>query len=580
MALRLGLSSFNLVRSAQTRVHTRRSTIHAHTQSPQHERRSANYQPTIWRDNFIQSICIGDQHEGRHIERVRQLKKEASLLIYQDVSLRDKLELLDALQQLGVAYHFTNEIDTVITKIHESMDQVFLPTVHDDLYVVSLLFRLLRMHGFSVQEDIFKKYLDNKGHFKEKLSLDVKGILSLYEASHFGKEGEEILEIARQFTTKHLVSFTENMKCGDSKLQEQVTHALDIPLQWRMERLHTRWFIDQYKKHEQIIPALWELAVLDFNLVQNTYKSELKQVSRWWSSLKLYEKLPFARDRAVENYLWSIGFSFEPDHSCFRMAQAQATSLISTVDDIYDLYGTLNELEAFTDAIEQWDITATEVLPEYMQIYLSALFNTVENQCFEIFRKKGLHVTQYLRRAWKELCKAYLVEARWYHNGYVPTFEEYLENAWVSITGNLVLTYACCMNNNVTGKDLGRFSSGYPDIVRYASMNFRFYNDFGTSSDEQERGDIKKSVQCYMHNKGVTEFIARQEINKMIRKYWTFINGEITGNSSFEKYFKNVVLNVPRTALCFYEHGDGYGKPGLETKDRITSLLFDPIKLN
>ena len=63
----------------------------------------------------------------------------------------DKLELVDALQQLGVAYHFKDEINCVLTNIHESMGSA----MPDDLYEVSLLFRLLRMHGFSVQEGIF-----------------------------------------------------------------------------------------------------------------------------------------------------------------------------------------------------------------------------------------------------------------------------------------------------------------------------------------------------------------------------------------------------------------------------------------
>ena len=83
---------------------------------------------------------------------------------------------------------------------------------------------------------------------------------------------------------------------------------------------------------------------------------------------------------------------------------------------------------------------------------------------------------------WKDLCKAYIVEARWYHSGYGPTLKEYLENAWVSISGHIALSYAYCINDYVTAKDLEKLSSGYPDIVQYSSMNFRLYNDLATSS--------------------------------------------------------------------------------------------------
>ena len=74
------------------------------------------------------------------------------------------------------------------------------------------------------------------------------------------------------------------------------------------------------------------------------------------------------------------------------------------------------------------------------------------------------------------------MEARWYHNGYAPTLEEYLENAQVSIAGIISLSNAYCINDSVTAKDLEQFSSGYPDIVRYSSMIFRLYNDLATST--------------------------------------------------------------------------------------------------
>jgi (-)-alpha-terpineol synthase len=127
-----------------------------------------------------------------------------------------------------------------------------------------------------------KSYFDEEGHCKEELCSDIKGMLNLYEASFLAKQGEQMLEAARQFTTKHLTKYLEssNVKYNNSMLKEHVAHALDLPLNWRMERLHTRWFIDQYKTDDHFRPALWELAVLDFNLVQNLYQKELKHVSK------------------------------------------------------------------------------------------------------------------------------------------------------------------------------------------------------------------------------------------------------------------------------------------------------------
>ncbi|KAJ4762472.1 Terpene synthase [Rhynchospora pubera] len=578
MPLSLGLPSCIQVFQTKLRVHSHnRSLIYANLQSPQLGRRSANFRPTIWHDYFIHSIKNGDELDQiGNAQRVCKLKNEASQMIYKEEPLRDKLELIDALQQLGVAYHFEEEINDVLTDIHVCQDLSAI--MNSDLYLVSLFFRLLRTNGFSVPEDIFKNYFDDKGHCKSKLSLDIHGMLSLYEASYLAKEGEEILEMARRFTTKHLINYLESSNFNDSRMKEHVANALELPLNWRMERLHTRWFIDQYKTADPTRSALWELAVVDFNIIQDLYKKELKQASRWWTELRFYEKLPFIRDRLVENYLICVGTAFQPKHASYRIAETKANCLVTTIDDFYDVYGSLNELELFTDAIEQWDITLTEALPEYMQMCCLALFDTVESDAHDVLEKKGLNVTPILRRAWKDLCKAYLVEARWYHNGYVPTLEEYLDNGWVTIGANVFLSDAYCINDDVTATNLEQFSTGYPDIVRYSCTLARLYNDLATSSDELKRGDTKKSIQCYMHHENVTESVARGEIMDMIRKYWKLLNGAVLGNSAFHKYFKNACLNISRIAQCIYQHGDGYGKPDSETKDQVTLLLLDPIK--
>lgn len=53
-----------------------------------------------------------------------------------------KLRLIDAVQRLGVAYHFQKEIDDALEKIsHDRFDD------NDDLFIVSLRFRLLRQRG-------------------------------------------------------------------------------------------------------------------------------------------------------------------------------------------------------------------------------------------------------------------------------------------------------------------------------------------------------------------------------------------------------------------------------------------------
>jgi (-)-alpha-terpineol synthase len=126
--------------------------------------------------------------------------------------------------------------------------------------------------------EVFNNFKDERGDFKACLCEDMKGMLSLYEASFLSIEGENILDEARVFSTKHLEEYVKKNK--DKNSYAIVSHALELPLRWRMLRLEARWFIDIYRRREDMNPILLELAELDFNIVQATHQEDLKQVSR------------------------------------------------------------------------------------------------------------------------------------------------------------------------------------------------------------------------------------------------------------------------------------------------------------
>ncbi|KAG5549113.1 hypothetical protein RHGRI_014476 [Rhododendron griersonianum] len=190
------------------------------------------------------------------------------------------------------------------------------------------------------------------GHFNACLCKDIRGMLYLYEASFLSFRGESTLEEARDFATKNLEQDIKR-KDIDQDLASLVSHALELPLHWRMPRLEARWFIDLCERRPNMNPVLLQLAKLDFNMVQATHQEDLKHMSRWWSKIGLAKKLGFARDRLMENFLWTIGLNFKPQFSNLRRNITVVNALITTIDDVYDVYGTLDELEIFTNAIER-----------------------------------------------------------------------------------------------------------------------------------------------------------------------------------------------------------------------------------
>ncbi|XP_065002076.1 monoterpene synthase 7, chloroplastic-like [Musa acuminata AAA Group] len=484
-----------------------------------------------------------------------KLTEDVKQLIYTKKGIEEQLQLIDHLRQLGVAYHFKEDIKDALGTIYGSVEKVNM-LLKDNLHATALMFRLLREHGFAVSEGVFNRFIDEKGNLKASLRHQTEGLVSLYEASHLAQEGEHVLEEAINFTTKQLKSLMEGSL--EPHLREHVAHALELPLNWRMPRLQTRWFIEASQREAKMNPVLLELAKLDFNRVQIIYQRELREVSRWWSNLGLAQRLPFSRDRLMENYFWTVGWAFEPQFARFREAQTKGNCLITTIDDVYDVYGTIDELELFTDAVERWDVNTMDKLPEYMKICFLALFNTTNDTAYNVMKEKGLDIIPHLKKAWADLCKAYMVEARWYHQGYTPNLEEYLENALVSISGLLILTLAYCTSDDVSQETLEDFHS-CPEIARRSSMILRLCDDLGTS----KVFEMHHNYHSFMESWG----------------NWRAINGDRSFTSRFEENLKMIAINIPRMAHCMYQYGDGYGKPDGVIEDRIGSLLIEPILL-
>ena len=66
----------------------------------------------------------------------------------------DKLEMIDSMQRLGFAYHFEDEINEALKTIYNNRIQLRSGThkTLEDLYAVALEFRLLRKHGYDINQ--------------------------------------------------------------------------------------------------------------------------------------------------------------------------------------------------------------------------------------------------------------------------------------------------------------------------------------------------------------------------------------------------------------------------------------------
>lgn len=127
---------------------------------------------------------------------------------------------------------------------------------------------------------MFAPFLDKNGAFKEDLTSDAKAMLSLYDASYLGMDGETLMDKAKTFTTKHLKDHWINGNL-ELELHNLVERGLKIPYHWRTPRLDARWSIQNYAASKKKNPKLLELARLDYNICQAGYLNNVKAMSRY-----------------------------------------------------------------------------------------------------------------------------------------------------------------------------------------------------------------------------------------------------------------------------------------------------------
>nr|BAJ46125.1 sesquiterpene synthase [Toona sinensis] len=536
-------------------------------------RRNANYHPNIWGDRFINYVPVDKMNHTCHLQAIEELKDAVRRELLTATGL-SQLNLIDAIQRLGVGYHFERELEEALQHVYHKNH--YHDDTEDNLYIISLRFRLLRQHGYYVSCDILNKFKDEKDNFKESLTTDVPGMLSLYEAAHLGAHGEDILDEAIAFTTTHLKSLAIDHLRNPS-LASQVIHALRQPLHRGVPRLENRRYISIYQDEVSHNKALVKLFKLDFNLVQSLHKKELSEISKWWKELDLANKLPFARDRLVECYFWIIGVYYEPQYSLARKILTKIIAMASIIDDIYDVYGTREELNLFTDAIERWDASCMDLLPEYMQIFYEALLDLYNEIEKEIAKEGWSYRVHYAKEAMKILVRGYHDESKWFHNNYIPTMEEYMRVALVTSAYTMLTTSSFLGMDNIVTKETFDWVFSGPKIIRASETISRLMDDVKSHKFEQERGHAASAVECYMEQHGVSEQEVCKEFYQQVGNAWKDINQDFLKPTDVPMTILMRVLNLARVIDVVYKEGDGYTHVGKVMKENVASLLIDPI---
>ncbi|KZV40307.1 1,8-cineole synthase, chloroplast precursor [Dorcoceras hygrometricum] len=507
-------------------------------------------------------------------ELTEKARKELQILNYIE-PVRGMI-LIDNLQWLGIGYHFEDEINLWLDKLSE------WDCGEDDLHATALRFRLLRQQLRPTScGSVFENILEDHKKRKSKPSLNqVEGLLNLYEASYLGASGEEILSEAMKFAETQLASLV-NGTCGtaDGNLYRRISLALELPRHHRMVRLESRRHIEDCSTHIHCSPSmhLVELAKLDYNRVQLLHKMELEEFRRWWRQLGLVGELSFARDPEAECFFWVVGCFPDPRHSGVRMEMAKTIAILITIDDVFDKHGTIDELLLFTHAVQRWDVDAIENLPDYMKICYMALYKTTTEIAQKILKQHGIDVLHFLSRAWIDTIEAYMIEAKWFQNGQIPSVEDYIENGTTTGGSYMALVHAFfLMGEGITNHNMQLMRKPYPKLFSTSGRILRLWDDLGTSKEEQDFGDNSSLIPVLMKEKNLSsEDEARRCIKQFIRQSWGELNTNLLESNIWPLSLINVCFNMCRTSEAIYHHQESSYLSSFKRTAKIK--LLEPI---
>ncbi|GKE57210.1 (3S,6E)-nerolidol synthase 1-like protein, partial [Tanacetum coccineum] len=294
----------------------------------------------------------------------------------------------------------------------------------------------------------------------------------------------------------------------------------------------------------------------------------------WWNDLGLGQELSRVRDQPLKWYLWPMLTLTNPNLSTHRIDLTKTISLIYVIDDIFDVYGTINELTMFTKAVNRWDINALEELPLYMRSSFKAVYDITNEIADKIYVQHGFNPKTFLWKSWATLCNAFLVEATWFASGHIPKANEYLENGIVSSGVHVVLVHIFFMLGNATNEEQACLVKDKHAIISSVAKILRLWDDFGSAEDENQDGHDGSYIQYFLNeHEGCSVMVAHEHVENLISDTWKCLNKECLSPNPGSTTFIMAAYNLARLVPLMYSYGEDGSLPLIDNK--VKSILYE-----
>ncbi|GLJ12407.1 hypothetical protein SUGI_0190250 [Cryptomeria japonica] len=506
-------------------------------------------------------------------------------------NLFTRLSMIDRLERLGISRHFGKEIKHALDNVYlywtrnEIIKEGQLSAM--DIVNSSIAFRILRLHGYDVSPDVFSSYLKNGNFLQsvEKSGQAVTVMLNLYKASQVTFPGERILEEVEILSRDYLLERKADDSMHDQNvilkdLQGEVEYALNIPWCASLQRIGQRKYIEQYGQLREasrtfgILPGKnsnmnrrtahsilfcnWipcisndlflTLAKEDYNMCQEIQQKEMVELKRWLADVKIGD-LNFSRQKLVAvSFTVAVTF-FTPEMSAARMAWTRSATLVTTIDDFFDIWGSAEELTCFVKAVQRWDSTEINGHSDSL------------SRCQPSFE-------------WYKALSSMNEEAERRRNGYIPSMEEYMETEEITLSLEPFLLPALYLVGPKLSEEIMHHPE-YHQLNQILSKCGRLLNDIQSYKREiDHEGKLNSVTLTLQRNPTLSAKDVIGNIRKTIKEGTQQLLKKCVQHDDIPPDCKQLYWDLLRIHQLIYLSSDGFTSD-IDMLDYINAVIFN-----
>ncbi|WVZ87066.1 hypothetical protein U9M48_033761 [Paspalum notatum var. saurae] len=508
------------------------------------------------------------------------------------LNIHCQLSMVDAVEKMGISHYFISEIKSILDMTYScwlKKDEELMM----DIATCAMAFRILRMNGYDVSSDELS-HVSEITAFSKSLQgyiSDTKSVLELYKASNVRlSENDFILDRINSWSGNLLKD-----KCSNgvhrTPIFREMEYALKFPFFATMERLEHKRNIEHFDALGSFMlktecspfhanqDLFLSLAVEDFSFSQSVYQDELRHLDSWVKENKL-DQLQFARQKLTYCYLSAAATIFSPEMSDARMSWAKNGVLTTIVDDFFDVGGSKEELENLIILVERWhEHHRYDFYSEKVKIVFSAIYTTTNQLGVMASAAQGRDVVKHLAEIWLDLLRSMMIEAEWQRSQYVPTVEEYMENAVVSFAlGPIVLPALYFVGQELLEHAVK--DEEYSKLFRLMSTCGRLLNDTHGFEREGSEGKLNSVSLLLLHS---GDAMSIEAVKKVIQKSIDTSRRDLlrlvlTKESAVPRPCKELFWKMCKILNLFYFQTDGFSSPK-EMVSAVNAVINEPLKV-